>query len=247
MTIRGWKRHFGGRRFAFLGMIVFVVLAVNSAIAGRQRRYPVPETLAPIPTPIGVSGRRLFRFGEDECVVIRPPVELVGEVERQQYLGADEETDLVRQVLSPGNRWHTDPSRPEEQTTFNCASFAIGDVIGLSRADFINPRAVAFTNMQNPARVLLQEYFYRLETYPLAAVEWDELDTLESLGDDDVVVFATHGKDDEYVHLGKIAKVHGRNRMVSKMGRGPIVRGTIQRTAQEYEGRFDEIQIYRRR
>jgi hypothetical protein len=171
----------------------------------------------------------------------------VSEEDRQQYRGTDEETELVRQVLPPGSGWRTDPNRPEEDTTFNCATFAIGDVIGLSRSDFLTPQAVSFTNMQNPAHVLLQEFFYCLATYPLAEIKWHELDRLETLSDNDVVVFATHGSSEEYVHLGRIAKWQGRNRMLSKMGRGPIVRGTIERTAQAYEGRFDEIQIYRRR
>ena len=247
MSIRNWKRHFCARRYAALAIIVFVVLTVNSAIAGRQRKYPTPETLAPIPTPIGISGRRLFRFRGGECIVLRPQIELLSEEEQQRYRGTDEETELVRQVLLPGSRWHVEPNRPEELSTFNCATFAIGDVIGLSRADFLDPRAVSFTNMQNPAHVLLEEYFYCLATYPLAEIKWHELDKLESLSDNDVIVFATHGLSREYVHLGRIAKWQGRNRMISKMGRGPIVRGTIQRTAQVYEGRFDEIQIYRRR
>lgn len=247
MSIRNWRRHFCARRYAALAIIVVVVLAVNNAIGGRHRKYPKAETLAPIPTPIGISGRRLFRFHRGECIVFRPPTELVSEDEQQRYRGTDEETELVPQVLPIGSRWRTEPNRPEEQTTFNCATFAIGDVIGLSRADFLEPRAVSFTNRQNAAHVLLQEFYYCLATHPLAEINWHELDQLESLSDNDVVVFATHGSSEEYVHLGRIAKWQGRNRMTSKMGRGPIVRGTIQRTAKAYEGKFDEIQIYRRR
>ncbi|WP_145385014.1 hypothetical protein [Stieleria neptunia] len=245
--MKDWNRHFGSRRYAALAMALVAVLAVNSAIAGRQRKDLAVETLPPIPTPIGYSGRRLFRFPGGECVVLRPPIELVSEEEQQRYRGTDAESELVREVLPPDSRWRVAPHRPEDESTFNCATFAIGDVIGLSRADFLITQAVSCTNNQNPAHVLLQEYFYSLATYPLAGIEWDELDRLESLGDNDVVVFAIHGSNDEYVHLGKIAKWRGRNQMVSKMGRGPIVRGTIQRTAQAYAGKFDEIQIYRRR
>ncbi|QDT11978.1 hypothetical protein [Planctomycetes bacterium K23_9] len=247
MSTKYWKRHFFSRRYAALAMIAVVVLAMNSAIAGRNGKYPEMEFLAPIPTPIGISGRKLFRLRNGECIVIRPPIEFVSTEEQQRYSGTDEETELVPQVLPLDSPWRTDPSRPEDQTTFNCATFAIGDVIGLSRADFLEPRAVGFTNGQNPAHILLQEFYDRLATYPVADVDWSELDKLESLIDDDVVVFANHGSDEAYIHLGKISKSNGRNRMISKMGRGPIVRGTIERTVQVYEGRFDEIQIYRRR
>ncbi len=247
MSIMDWKRHFCPHRFAASAMIVFFMLTVSSTIAGRHRKSLVSETLAPVPTPLGISGRKLLRFPRGECIVLRPPIKLVSEEEKGQYLGTDEETELVRHVLPPGSRWRIEPNRPEDLTTFNCATFAVGDVIGLSRADFVTPQAVSFTNMQNPAHILLQEFFDCLATYPMAEIKWHELDHLESLRDNDVVVFATHGSSEEYVHLGRIVKWQGGNRMLSKMGRGPIVRGTIQRTAQAYEGRFDEIQIYRRR
>lgn len=247
MSIRNWKRPFRARRLAALAMIAFVLLAVNSTIAGRSRGHWTSESLAPVPTTIGISGRRVFRFRGGECVVLRPPIDLVSEEEDQRYRGTDEETELVRHTLPTDSRWRVDPNRPEELTTFNCATFAIGDAIGLSRADFLDPRSASFTNKQNPAHVLLQEFYQRLATYSLAEVNWSQLDQLESLRDNDVVVFAIHGTDEEYVHLGKIIKWQGHNRMLSKMGRGPIVRGTLQRTAQAYEGRFNEIQIYRRR
>ncbi len=247
MSIRNWKRHFSARKVAALAMIVFVVVAVNNTLAGRIRKATAAEALAPVPTQLGISGRRLFRLRHGECIVLRPPIELMSDEEHQRYLGTDEEADLVRHVLPPDSVWYVEPNRLEEQSTFNCATFAIGDVVGLSRADFLDPRAASFTNNQNPAYVLLQEFFRCLATYPVAEVNWDELDRLDSFKDDDVVVFATRGSDEEYVHLGRIAKWEGRNRMISKMGRGPIVRGTIERTAQAYEGRFDEIRIYRRR
>ena len=247
MSTRAWKRHFRSRRYMALAVIFFAALAVSSAIAGRQRKQLTPETLSPVPTSTGISGRRLFRFRRGECIVLRPPIELVSEEEQQRYGDTDDETGLVREVLPPDSRWRVASDRPEEQTTFNCATFAIGDVIGLSRADFLTPQAVSLTNMQNPAHILLEEFFYRVTTVPLAEIKWQDLDRLKSLRDNDVVVFANHGSNEEYVHLGRIAKWQGRNRMISKMGRGPIVRGTIQRTAQAYEGRFDEIQIYRRR
>lgn len=245
MSIANWKRRLSTHRYAALAMILVVMLPVISAIAGNHRKYPIVESMAPVPTPIGISGRTMFRFRDGECIVIRPPVAFVSEEEQRRYRGTDEETELVRHALPPGSRWRTNPNHPEEQSSFNCATFAIGEVVGLSRLDFLEPRAVSYTNMQNPAHVLLQEFFSCVGTYPVAEV--NQLDELESINDNDVVVFASHGIETEYIHLGKIAKANGSNWMVSKMGRGPIVRGTIQRTAQTYEGRFDEIRIYRRR
>lgn len=241
------KRPLHTRRLILPAVVVCFAFAVNVAVASYQRRFPRSETLTPIPTPIGISGRKLFRLRHGDCIVLRPPIDLASDAEQQRYCGTDEETELVRHVPAPDSRWRIDPNRLEEESTFNCATFALGDVIGLTRADFLDPRAVSATNWKNPAHVLLQEFFDRRAVYSLAGIKWSELDQLESLREDDVVVFATHGSDDEYVHLGRIAKSRGRNRMLSKMGRGPIVIGTLQTTARAYEGRFDEIQIYRRR
>lgn len=240
-------RHFFGtrKRVYFVAMLV-VVLLVGGAVARPHRASYVAVTLDPAPTPIGYSGRTSFRFSRGECIVLRPPIELVGEDDWQLYNGVDEEKGLVRHILPVGDRWHVESNRPEQLTTFNCATFAIGEVIGLTRADYLNPQAASFLNGQNPAHILLQEFYSRYATYPLAGINWQQLDEIATLQENDVVVFATGGSDREYVHLGKITKWKGRNRMVSKMGRGPIVRGTIKTTAKIYEGRFNEIQIYRR-
>lgn len=235
-------------RVYFVSALALVgMLAVSSAIASRHKGRFAVETLSPIPTPLGISGRKLYRIRGSECVVLRPPTELVSQEEQQRFSGIDLEATFVRQEFPPGSPWHIEPNRPEDQTTFNCATFAIGEVIGLSHADYLTPQAVSFTNGENPAHVLLQEFFDCVATFPLAAIQWDKLDTLASLRDHDVVVFATHGSNEEYVHLGKIVKRQGHNRMISKFGRGPIVLGTIQHTVQAYEGGFDEIRIYRRR
>ena len=244
MKVYDWGRRPRVRYLA--ATVAFALFVASGVIAARWRTYPKIKSLAPIPTPLGISGRRLFRFRSGDCLVLQPPVGNISDDDHKSYRGTDETTDLVRLALPASSPWHIDPNRPEEQTTFNCGTFAVGDVIGLTRTDFLDPRAVSITNYQNPAHVLLEQFFERVATFPVGEIDWQELDRLDSLRDDDVVVFATHGSSDAYVHLGKIAKVNGSNRMVSKMGRGPIVRGTIQRTALVYEGRFDEVQIYRR-
>lgn len=237
---------FSTHTLAAASIVVTIMIAATISVGARFRKPAQAEDLAPIPTPLGICGRRLYRFEHGDCIVLRQPVKLFIDEDRLRYSGTDEDNELVRQQMPISDRWYTDPNQPEEQTTFNCATFAIGDVIELDRHDFLTPESVSFTNYQNPVDVLLREFYYEVESYSLESVDWKQLERLDSLEENDVVVFGYRNRNDSFAHLGKIQKLNGRNRMISKMGQGPIVRGTLQATADVFSGSFEEIRIYRR-
>ena len=87
-----------------------------------------------------------------------------------------------------------------------------------------------------------------MKQIPVDQVDWNHLETDGTLRDEDVVAFsiAQNGKT-EFVHFGKIIQQDGRNRLISKLGLGPIVIGSLENTAAEYEGQFSELQIYRKK
>jgi hypothetical protein len=103
------------------------------------------------------------------------------------------------------------------------------------------------TDYTVPMQVLLDSYFQPIRRVPVADVDWDALESDSSFTDGDVFCFVySRGTHQEFTHVGKILPKQGKNWLVSKLGRGPVVRTTLQSMADFFEGEFEEIQVYRR-
>jgi hypothetical protein len=134
------------------------------------------------------------------------------------------------------------------QCTFNCCSFVVGDVVGLTVRDWIAPAPSGDTDGTVPMRVLLDSYFREVRVYKEPIADWRSIHQDATLQQDDVLCYVkTSGPTPEVIHAGRIWRINGVNWLVSKMGTGPIVRATIQSTGALFPGAFDEIQVYRRR
>lgn len=135
--------------------------------------------------------------------------------------------------------------RHSRATTFNCATFALGDIVGLGPNDWIEPLARSDTLYTVPAQVILDSYCQLIAEYSTASADWQQLARDDGLLDGDILCFAfeTAGTQ-SYVHMGKIRKVLGRNLLVSKLGVGPIAEMSLQLCAENYS--YDSVKIFRR-
>ena len=128
-------------------------------------------------------------------------------------------------------------------TTFNCATYALGDVTELTKTDWLELRPTSWTKGLNPTSLILDSYFSRIATFPWSPDLPTSVET-DSLEPGDVVVFvAPQG----YCHLGKVYELESGNTLVSKLGTGSLVRGSISATANYYARQVTAIQVYRRR
>lgn len=200
--------------------------------------------LEPVPSVIGLTGRSVMSCPAGKCVVLHfPPVDLKEE-DAVEILTDDPSVAASEVELyhDPSGRWCQDD--PHAVTnTFNCCTYAVGDVVGLTTDDWISPEPTGATCYTVPMQVILDSYFWRVRAYqrPFEHVAVDP-----TLHADDVLCFAsTGGPVLTFCHAGRICKKDGENWIISKFGSGPLVRTTIRAAVVEYDDYFDEIWVYR--
>ena len=113
---------------------------------------------------------------------------------------------------------------------FNCHAMAIGSGVGLTPEYWLEGCASASTLFENPAQVMLDVYYQKLN---------------EQIADNDVFVLRD-SKTDGLVHSGFLRNVDGINLAVSKFGEGPVCLTSFELLSSVYQGRFDQVQWYRR-
>jgi hypothetical protein len=204
------------------------------------------EWMEPVRTMIGLTGRSLLRCPAGDCIVLHfPPVRVDNREALEIFKrlpGIAEEDAEVH--LDPNSRWCQYDAR-YATNTFNCCTYAVGDVVGLTTDDWISCDAIGNTCFTNPMQVLLDSYFERVKVYrpPFIGMETDP-----ALRAEDVLCFVnTASPRPTYCHAGRVCKRNGTNRLVSKIGEGPILRTSIKAVAMRYSAGFDEIWVYRAR
>ncbi len=198
----------------------------------------------------GIIGRVGIRLANGECTIIRQPVQFRSYRDLVDCLDLDPSTpedDLELVEEPPNSRWYVSPDNLSEYTTFNCATYAIGDSIGLSKSDWLEASPVAWTDDQCPAQMVLDNYFDLVSKHSLADIDWLALESSTSLLDGDVVTYSDCEIEEKHVHFGRVEKHLGRNLLVSKMGQGPIARGSLAAVSRHFANEFSEVRIYRRR
>lgn len=245
-----------------VGILLAAVLCPGCGDAGIP---PPPAPLeryhiSPVPTPSGLVGRSVIECPAGPCIVLHfPPTGLKPEESREmqefvaRLLTGDPATseDDGELFCDQQGRWCQGTDDEVIQSTFNCCTFAVGDVLGLTTDDWIMPLKYGLADNTLPMQVVLDSYFESVRHFRVedVAFDWTRIELDAELRQTDVVCFVqtvlTNGVSTRFVHAGRIWKHEGRNWLVSKIGDGPILVTPIETLAREYVGDFDIIQIHR--
>ena len=196
----------------------------------------------------GFLGRSLIACPAGPCIVLHFPPKLTDPLDLTTVLEADTDStaDDGELFFEEGNRWCTTPTYAGDQSTFNCCTFAVGDLLGLTTHDWIAPNPSPVTAFTVPMQVVLDSYFQLQRVYPGPDVDWEAAVADVDLQEGDVLCYVrTQSATPEFIHVGKVVKKDGQNWVVSKLGKGPIVAATIKATGREFSGEFDEVRVYR--
>jgi hypothetical protein len=245
-----------------IGILVAVVLVPGCGDVGIAHRPGGPERyhIAPVPTQSGLAGRSVVECPAGPCIVLHfPPYEMNPQESREmeefvaRMLIGDPSTtaDDGELFRDEQHRWCAETDGEVMQSTFNCCTFAVGDVVGLTADDWIMPLECGQADGTFPMQVVLDSYFelahqYRVDGRPF---DWARIESDAELQQDDVLCFVqtllTGGTSTRIVHAGRIWKHKGRNWIASKIGAGPILMTPIETLAREFGGQFDVVRIHR--
>jgi hypothetical protein len=146
-----------------------------------------------------------------------------------------------------GSYWYDDLHDVDQCIpTFNCVTYAVGESAGLTIADYVPTSAGDATEGTHPVRVILESYYVRRESWDPALRPWNEFESDSNFAEGDVVCFVNESRQD-FVHMTRVSKVEGKNRLVGKLGAGPVVRTSPDTIAAMYQGTFDRVEVYRRK
>jgi hypothetical protein len=194
----------------------------------------------------GIAGRSIVKLPTGDCVVMHvPPTFLT--VEYLNALLPGESGSQVHGLTiyqEPADSpWHVPANDPSQLSTFNCAAYALGDASGLTKSDWLELRTASWTNGLNPSLQMLESHF-QLVTTVTSPAQTSRLVDLGDLKPGDVLAFlAPQG----FSHFAKVRPSERGNILVSKLGGGPLVSGSIDDTIKHYASMVSSIQIYRQR
>jgi hypothetical protein len=256
--ISGLSARFVSLRFcsAILLFAVFSVGCQHHSSGDSTLPFDVPDAIGqrrriePIRTHLGITGRSVLACPAGYCIILHYPPAPVETEDLSTMLEGNPDTDDDSGEVydDPTSQWCTPSAMGEARNTFNCCTFAVGDVAGLTPDDWIlpTPSGDAFNTL--PMEVLLDSYYQRVKTFDGPQFDWRAIERDESLQTDDVLCYVrTTDQYRCYTHAGRIWRHDGRNWLISKCGAGPIVRATIEATGLRFWGEFDTIWIYRQK
>ena len=124
---------------------------------------------------------------------------------------------------------------------YNCHMLAIAGGLGLSPDSWLEGSISVFTLMENPAKILLDVHYDRIESYhDLDIVGFDFNLTMAN----ELLVFEDSFSGD-LVHSGFLVFDGNSPLLLSKLGEYPTTVSTIYDVLSEYRGQFDCIHRYR--
>jgi len=215
----------------------------DTAVAAAERVW-----LEPVRTLAGITGRSVLECPAGSCIILHYPPLHVDLGDLRGFLEESAQTtDEVAEIYSdPANRWSWAETAYRTNNTFNCCTYAVGDVVGLTTDDWVAPSASGDTYYTVPMQIILDSYFDQIRTYRDPSNGWEEVVLDTHLREEDVLCcVSTEGRRPDFAHAGRICKKNGTNWLLSKFGSGPIVRSTLRKVASEYDGLFDQIWVYR--
>lgn len=200
----------------------------------------------------GITGRSMAMLPTGLCIVMHYPPSAAPAISNDTFLLGDPATpdDDGAVVTTHRGYWEGKVSDSQnDQTRFNCVTFALGETLGLTSRDWIEPLARVETAYSMPAQVILDSYYERIAAYSGESPDWGEIETDTRLTDEDVFCYVLEqdGRPKLFAHMGKIQLWNGKHMLVSKLGYGPIVRCTLKSCGDAYAGQFTTLQVYRKR
>lgn len=232
-----------------LGLLAYYRVAGSGSFDAGPVAY-LRTPLDPVRIDGRIVGRVATQLPDAQCIVLRYPMQFPTPEARLDVEKGDpnrDDDDLELLVIDPNNRWYVDPNHPEQLTTFNCATFALGEKIGLTRSDWLETVSTDWTNDTCPTQVVLDCFYTIHAVYSADDLDCRTLDTSDGLNTGDIITFVKRGHSVNHIHLCLVQKVGKRNLLIGKLTTGPIVSGTFCATFQHYRVLFDEVRIYRER
>lgn len=246
----------GYKHCCTLIVIMSMTVITAWAVVPRKARIASPSTVALVPggqrsippriDANGVSVKRvLIPFPAGDCVVERFPLTcttLESFLERRQ-------DNFGEVVYQPANPWYVGQDEGYCTATFNCATFAVGDHVGLTIRDWTGTSPTA-EGYPTPIAVILESHFQLVCEFDLldATVESQFLHD-DRLQDGDVVAFEFAQADEDplhrrFSHLGRVQQKDGANRLLSKFGQGPVALTDLGFASRLFPG-GEVLRIYR--
>lgn len=149
-------------------------------------------------------------------------------------------------IVQLPDRWGGASASELTLSTFNCCAYAVGDLLNLNQADWIDTRRRHKNEPDPPIQIILASYFDEVMRWPAKSTQLQAIGLSPVLQDGDLLCFGlTYGKRFDCVHIGKAKKIDDSWWMESKLGPGPVVVGTIAGTAAAYTGQYDVILAFR--
>ncbi len=202
----------------------------------------LPETrLGPAFTSDGIAIQQSYlTCSKGRIIVDHFPVDYA-QIDGMVEAGAG----AVKELYSvDGELWYQGYDKGYVLTTFNCFTFAIAPFIGLTPNDRLE--AAVTPGFGNPLELTFDSYFVKVATFDLDSnFRSEQFDTDPTLQDGDVFCLVQKQYGEVlYVHAGRIKKMDGVNRLISKFGRmGPILLTDWKYVFRYYEG--NEIRVFR--
>jgi hypothetical protein len=244
------------QRVSLLVVLLVVPCLAGGCYSDDEIGLPAPASpftvqrlrLDAIVTAMGVTGRSVLDCPAGKCILLHyPPVELeapeLSAVLESDPASSEDDGELFEE---DGNRWCSAAAKGANLSTFNCCTFAVGDIVGLTPADWVNPVASGNTDDTNPMEILLDSYFQCVKVYPGPTVNWQAIERDQDLHVHDVLCFVqVEPSASQFVHVGKVLPNKGINWLVSKFGCGPLVKASIAATGEHFSGHWTEVRVYR--
>lgn len=217
--------------------IVILLLAyfLRSSIAAAKSKPLVRTAISSVRSSGGITGRTMLSLSSGPCVILHYPPTTTPNFSLEGFSPVD--NDLNRSpndvIFAYG-----------ETSTFNCVTFALGNLVNLQPTDWIEPLPRLDTFYTVPAQVILDSYCSPVASYSVGGVSTEDLGSSKELQPYDIVCYRQNiAGSSPIVHMGRVVKRGARNSLVSKLGTGPIVESTIQLCAERFVA--DSIEIYR--
>jgi len=149
-------------------------------------------------------------------------------------------------ILPVPERWGGDDADEVTLATFNCAAYAVGDLLDLHEGDWVDTASGPDTNETIPFKVVLDSYFKECLRIPAQDADWSQLANSAELHPNDLLCLLQQsaGKT-EFGHVGRIRRHQDQNWLESKIGRGPIVLARLDSVAAAYATSFNTVLIFR--
>lgn len=209
----------------------------------------VTQSLAPETDETGILIQRsLVVCPAGDCVIRHYPPAL----SQIDHFADFRQSDFGEIVWQPDNRWYSGQDRGVCVSTFNCGTFAVGDLIPLTPSDWLGTDPTT-DGRPTPLAVILDSFFDVIRELTVAdAMSESEFKQDRQLRDGDVVTFEVESNETRpifrrFTHAGRLQSRDGVNRLLSKFGGfGPVALTNLRFPQRMFPG-ADVVRVYRYR